>query len=332
MRRLGLPVQDVRDARVPLIVAHRGACGYLPEHTLEAKALAYGQGADYLEQDVVATRDDVLVVLHDIHLDRVTDVAERFPDRHRPDGRWYARDFDYAELETLNVHERRGADGAAVYPGRFPTGAGRFRIATLEAEIELIRGLNHSTGRTVGIYPEIKRPAWHRGEGIELGARLLAVLDAYGYRARTDPVYVQCFDAGELERLREQLGCDLPLIQLIGENAWAESDTNYEALRTRRGLKRLASLVDGIGPWVEHLYTATGGRTESTGLAEDARKLGLDVHPYTFRADEVAPGFASFADMIGWFAGELAVDGLFTDFPDLARQALEQRGASAKTP
>ena len=90
----------------PLIIAHRGACGYLPEHTLEAKALAYGMGADYLEQDVVATRDDRLLVSHDVHLDTVTDVAERFPTRAREDGRFYARDFDLAEIKTLNVHER----------------------------------------------------------------------------------------------------------------------------------------------------------------------------------------------------------------------------------
>ncbi len=313
-----------------LIIAHRGASGYLPEHTLEAKALAYAQGADYLEQDVVATRDDRLVVLHDIHLDRVTDVAARFPDRRRPDGRWYARDFDLAELETLNVHERRAADGAAVYPGRFPTGTGAFRVPTLEAEIEMIQGLNRSTGRRVGIYPEIKRPAWHRGEGIDLGARLLEILDGYGYRRRGDSVYVQCFDAAELVRLRDDLGCDLKLVQLIGENAWGESGTDYDALRTRRGLERLAEVVDGIGPWVEQLYTpGAGGPAKSTGLAGDARKLGLAVHPYTFRADDLAPGFTSFDEMVRWSAHGLKVDGVFTDFPDLVRRALGPDGANS---
>lgn len=316
----------------PLIIAHRGASGYLPEHTLEAKALAYGQGADFLEQDVVATRDDTLVVLHDNQLDRVTDVARRFPDRHRSDGRWYARDFELTELKTLNVHERRGADGAVVFPGRFPTGAGRFRIPTLVEEIEMIQGLNRSTGRTVGIYPEIKRPAWHRAEGIDLGKRLLEVLDEHGYRARADPVYVQCFDAGELKRLREDLGCDLKLIQLIGENAWDESDTDYDGLRSPRGLKQLAGIVDGIGPWLEQLYTpGKQGRAKSTGLSGEAKKLGLQVHPYTFRADELPPGFTSFAEMVGWFARGLDVEGLFTDFPDLVRQVLEQRdGTSTK--
>ena len=314
-----------RPGRRPLIIAHRGASGYLPEHTLEAKALAFAQGADYLEQDVVATRDDRLVVLHDVYLDRVTDVAGRFPGRHRSDGRYYARDFDLAEVQALNVHERRGEDGKAVYPGRFPTGAGRFRIPTLEAEIEMIQGLNRSTGRSVGIYPEIKRPAWHRSEGVDLGARLLEVLAAHGFRGRADRVYVQCFDADELRRLREDLGCDLKLVQLIGENDWGESETDYDALRTRRGLERLAGIVDGIGPWLQQLYTPgrSGGRAKSTGLAGGARKLGLEVHPWTFRADDLAPGFASFADMVRWFARGLNVEGLFTDFPDLAREAID---------
>lgn len=311
------------DRAAPLIIAHRGASGYLPEHTLEAKAFAFAQGADYLEQDVVASRDDRLVVLHDIHLDRVTDVAERFPGRHRSDGRYYARDFDLAELEALNVHERRGADGKALYPERFPTGAGSFRVPTLEAELEMIQGLNRSTGRAVGIYPEIKRPAWHRAEGIDLGARLLEVLAAHGFRGREDRAYVQCFDAGELRRLREALGCDLKLVQLIGENDWDEAETDYDALRTRRGLQGITGIVDGIGPWLAQLYTpGRGGRAKSTGLAGEARKLGLEVHPWTFRADDIAPGFASFADMVRWFVRGLDVDGLFTDFPDLAREAL----------
>jgi glycerophosphoryl diester phosphodiesterase len=317
----------------PLIIAHRGASGYLPEHTLEAKALAYGLGADYLEQDVVATRDDRLVVLHDIHLDRVTDVAVRFPERHRPDGRFYARDFDLAELTTLNVHERRSEAGEAVYPRRFPADIGRFTVATIEEEIELLHGLNTSTGRSVGIYPEVKRPAWHRTEGIDVAERLLRVLDGYGYRNRADPVYLQCFDADELRRIREDLDCDLKLIQLIGENAWRESDTDYDALRSPRGLKRLAGLVDGIGPSIEQLYTlaAIDGQPISTGLASEAHKRGLAVHAYTFRADALAHGFASFAEMVAWFVDSLAVDGLFTDFPDLARQAVAGiRPVSAK--
>lgn len=315
----------------PLVIAHRGASGYLPEHTLEAKALAYGQGADYLEQDVVATRDDRLVVLHDVHLDRVTDVAERFPGRRRPDGRWYVRDFDLDELRTLNVHERRNADGSAVFPGRFPTSSGRFRIATFEEELALVHGLNASTGRTVGIYPEIKRPAWHRDEGVDVTKLLLPLLEAHGYRGRQDPVYVQCFDAAELRRIREDLGSDLKLVQLIAENDWGESDTDYVALRTPDGLRELSRTVDAVGPWLGQLYTlaAIDGQPISSGFASEAHRAGLAVHPYTFRVDALPPGFASFEATVSWFVGELAIDGFFTDFPDRARRIVDRIGDSS---
>ncbi|MEE8539261.1 MAG: glycerophosphodiester phosphodiesterase, partial [Woeseiaceae bacterium] len=172
----------------PLIIAHRGASGYLPEHTLEAKALAYGMGADYLEQDVVVSRDDQLIVLHDIHLDRVTDVAERFPDRHRADGRFYVRDFDLDEIQSLRVWERLNSKGDAVeFPNRYPARSGNFRIASFEEELEFIAGLNRSSGRSVGIYPEIKRPAWHQADGVDMSPKLLEILDRFGYRESSDP-------------------------------------------------------------------------------------------------------------------------------------------------
>ncbi|MDZ7643634.1 MAG: glycerophosphodiester phosphodiesterase [Woeseiaceae bacterium] len=225
-------------AAAPLIIAHRGASGYLPEHTLEAKALAYGLGADYLEQDVVVTRDDRLVVLHDIHLDRVTNVASVYPSRARDDGRYYARDFDLAELQTLLVWERFSdtAGEIPVFPERFPARAGTFRVASLDDELTMIRGLNRATGRTVGIYPEIKSPAWHHDAGVDSAALLLDLLARHGYREASDPAFVQCFDAGELRRIRVDLGCRLPLVQLAGDDAWQESATDYAALLTPRAL------------------------------------------------------------------------------------------------
>lgn len=311
---------------MPLIIAHRGASGYLPEHTLEAKALAYGLGADCLEQDVVASRDDELVVLHDIHLDRVTDVARRYPDRRRADGRYYVRDFALAELRQLNVHERRGNDGRAVYGHRFPTQSGHFRIATLREEIELIQGLNRSMGRAVALYTEVKRPAWHREEGVDLFALLLELLAGYGYRTRDDAVWLQCFDAAELERARSDLGSELRQVQLLAENAGDEAGTDYAFLETPGGLRQVASYADGIGPWLGQLYTLADidGHPVSTGLVSAAHAAGLVVHPYTFRADDLAPGFGSFAAMVRWFVSELDVDGLFTDFPDRALEALAQ--------
>lgn len=314
-------------SRSPLVIAHRGACGYLPEHTLEAKALAYGMGADFLEQDVVATRDDQLVVLHDIHLDTVTDVAQKYPARARADGHFYARDFDLVEIRALNVHERRTEDGsAAVFPGRFPTDTGRFAVPSLDEEIVMIRGLNRSTGRTVGIYPEVKRPAWHHAEGVDVAGLLLELLAEHGYSDPADAVFVQCFDSAEVVRIRQQLGSRLRLIQLIAENSWKESDTDYEVLKTADGLREIAKVADGIGPWIRQLYTEDeiDGLPVSTGLVSAAHAAGLEVHPYTFRADQLLPGFDGFAAMVEWFDDTLGIDGLFTDFPDRALSALRR--------
>ncbi|MEQ9561448.1 MAG: glycerophosphodiester phosphodiesterase [Woeseiaceae bacterium] len=308
----------------PLIIAHRGASGYLPEHTQEAKALAYAMGADFLEQDVVASRDDVLIVSHDIHLDRVSNVAEVFPGRHRDDGRYYVRDFDLQELQSLRIHERLNDEGQPAFPGRFPIDQGHFRIVTLAREIEMILGLNRATGRNVGIYPEIKAPAWHHAEGIDVARLVLEMLGDYGYKGRQDQAYVQCFDAVELRRIRDELQCDLKLVQLIGENSWGESSSDYDQLRTPEGLQALAAVADGIGPWIGQLYTLAeiDGHPVSTGLVKSAHKAGLTVHPYTFRADALPAGFDDFNEFIQWFAADLSVDGLFTDFPDLAARAL----------
>lgn len=309
---MGLPIR-------PVIIAHRGASGYLPEHTLQAKALAYTMGADYLEQDVVATQDDQLVVLHDIHLDRVTDVAERFPGRDRLDGRFYVRDFSLHEIRSLRVHERMNADGCPVYPGR-PPGTEEYRVHTFSEELTFIAELQVTAGRPVGIYPEIKSPAWHKEEGFDITPSFLNVLSEHGYVAHTDPVYVQCFDDQELVRVREVHNCSLKLIQLIGDNEWGEADTDYDQLCSSRGLKRLAKTVDGIGPWINHLYRLRSDRQiEDSGLVARAHEQGLAVHPFTFRSDDLPPGFGSFAELMRFAVDKLSIDGLFTDFPDLAR-------------
>ena len=302
----------------PLVIAHRGASGYLPEHTLAAKGLAHDMGADFLEQDVVASRDDELIVLHDIHLDRVTDVAKRFPGRSRDDGRFYVRDFDLPELSSLRVWERMNADGSPVYPERYPSCSGDFRIHTLREELAFIRRLNDETGRQAGIYPEIKRPAWHRQQGIDVAPRVLEILDDFGYEHAEDPVFLQCFDDVEVRRLKHELGCPFKLVQLIGNNCWQEADTDYDGLRTADGIKRLAETVNAIGPHLSHLYEVreVDGELVPTGLAELAHDAGLAVHPYTFRRDEMTPGFTSFADLVHFFAVEIGVDAVFTDFPD----------------
>ena len=310
----------------PVIIAHRGASGHLPEHTLAGKTLAYAMGADYLEQDVVATRDDKLIVLHDIHLDRVTDVARCFPARARADGRFYARDFDLAEIETLRVHERTDAKGNRVYAGRFQSAGEDFRVHTLERELQLGVELRENGGRSVGIYPEIKHPAWHRAEGVDITELLLELLARHGYTAHGDHIYLQCFDEQELRRIRHEFGSKLKLVQLIGEDDWSTELTNFAGMRTQRGMKRLARTVDAVGPWLNRLYRyrAKDGQINSSGLVARAHNAGLAVHPYTFRADDLPRGFASFDELIRFSARELLVDGLFTDFPGAVSQLLRR--------
>jgi glycerophosphoryl diester phosphodiesterase len=228
------------------------------------------------------------------------------------------RDFDLSELRSLAVTERLDSNGQAVFPGRFPARTGRFRIHTLAEELTLVAGLNQATGKTTGVYPEIKQPHWHRQEGFDISVAVLQVLAEHGYKDADDPIFLQCFDAGELRRVRNELDCRLRLVQLIGENSWAETETDYDYLKSKPGLAELAETVDGIGPWVEQLYTVdpVAGKPASTGLTESAHQSGLLVHPFTFRADDLPSGFRCFEDMVRFFTGELGVDGLFSDFPD----------------
>ncbi len=299
----------------PLIIAHRGASGYLPEHTLAAKALAYGQGADYLEQDVVLSKDGVPVIFHDTHIDTTTDVAKKFPGRQRADGRFYALDFTVAELKQLKVSERFSPKtGKAAFPRRFPVGVGSFSVVTLEEEIQFIQQLNRSTGRNVGIYPELKAPAWHRKEGHDLAAAVLPILRRYGYDAKDSVCFVQCFELAEIKRLRGELGWKGKLVMLMGGG-----DSN--PLTTDAGLADLAKLVDGIGPPISSYVTGKSpAERKVTDLAARARKAGLLSHPYTLRADELPKCVATVDELLRVLFDEAKVDGLFTDFPDLCKR------------
>ena len=174
------------------------------------------------------------------------------------------------------------------------------------------------------MYPEIKSPAWHRSEGIDISVAVLGELARHGYETADDPIYLQCFDASEVLRIRNELGCRLRMVQLIGENDWSEAETDYDAMRAPAGIEDLANTVDGIGPWLQQLY-AIDDRTSkrrSTGLTELAHEAGLEVHPYTFRADALPPGFSCFEGLVRYFREELGVDGVFTDFPDRVRRLM----------
>tara|TARA_B100000959_G_scaffold287483_1_gene372720 strand:+ start:8874 stop:9809 length:936 start_codon:yes stop_codon:yes gene_type:complete len=302
-----------------IIIAHRGASGYLPEHTLSAVAFAYALGADFIEQDVVLSKDSHPIVLHDIHLDQVTNVKDKFPHRSRADGRWYARDFDLLELKLLTVNERAHLDGSgAVFSKRFPYGQGNFQIPTLQEEIDLIKGLNQSTGRNVGIYPEIKKPAWHMQEGVDISKLVLEVLSKNDYRSPTDSIFLQCFDSKELKRIKNTLNSSLRLIQLIGNNTWNESDDDYNLMLTRQGVKNISSYAVGVGPYLQLLYQASvaNNNIQPTIFNQFVRENNLLMHPYTFRADTVPLAFEDFSEMVIWFSDTLKVDGMFTDFVD----------------
>ena len=296
----------------PLVIAHRGASGYLPEHTLQSVALAYAQGADFIEQDLVVTKDSKIIVLHDIHLETVTNVEQVFPSRKRPDGRYYALDFTLAELKTLNVHERQDAQGKQVFPNRYQ-GKGTFQVATFEEQIELIQQLNRQLNKTTGFYPEIKSPAWHREQGVDISQLVMAVLRKHQLDDADKAIYVQCFDFAETQRLRNDLEVKVKLIQLIGENDWQESPTDYDFLKTPLGLEAIANVAQGIGPWIPQLIDFK--TMQPTAFVKQAHIAGLQVHPYTFRKDAL-PDNVNQTQTLNMLFEELKVDGVFTDFTD----------------
>lgn len=286
----------------PLVIAHRGASGYLPEHTLPAKALAHAMGADFLEQDIVLSKDDVPLIMHDIYLDTISDVSTRFPDRKRANGRYYALDFTLAEIKQLQACERFSEKtGKQVYPKRFPKGASSFSIPTMEEELQFIQGLNQSTGRVAGIYPEIKQPKWHRSEGHDISAIVLPILKRYGYATKADLCFLQCFEFEELQRIRTELGWQGRIIQLTGAFKKGES------IEAR--LKEFATVADGIGPPISENIVA---------LTTQAHALKLQVHPYTLRVDDLPQWAPSVDALLDTLFNKAKVDGLFSDFPDVA--------------
>lgn len=325
------PAMAQSDAADKVVVAHRGASGYLPEHTLPAAAMAYAMGADFQEQDVVMTRDDQLIVWHDLTLDRNTDVRHQFPGRVREDGRHYVIDFTLEELRQLRVTEgyrlNDAGDEEMIYPQRFPLWQSTFTIHTFAEQLQLIQGLNRSTGRDVGIYPELKSPAFHHEHGKDIGMAVLSELKRFGYTSKDSNVFVQTFEFDELKRVKEEvlpaLDIELKLVQLMGD------DESYAWMLAPGGMRELAQYADGIGPEKGMIisYESTANNLQISSLVRDAHQAGLKVHPYTFRADDgQVPGYADdFEHLLEIFLFEANVDGLFTDFPDKAVDYLSDR-------
>lgn len=326
-----------------LVIAHRGASGYLPEHTLASKALAVGQGADYLEQDLVMTKDNHLVVIHDHFLDGLTDVATKFPNRARGDGKYYVMDFTLAEIRSLRMTEnfkQEAGKQIPVYPKRFPLWQSTFQIHTFEEELQFIRGLEQSTGKTIGVYPEIKAPWLHHQEGKDIAAATLNMLKQYGYSSKNDPVYLQTFDFNELKRIKTallpKLNMDVKLVQLIAYTDWEETkekkagkwvNYDYDWMHRPGAMKQIARYADGVGPaWYMLLdeQRSTPQQIAVKPMVADIQSTHLQLHPYTVRQETLPKYVQNIDGLYSALFQHAKADGIFTDFPDTLVQYLKR--------
>ncbi|MGE0442389.1 MAG: glycerophosphodiester phosphodiesterase [Gemmatimonadales bacterium] len=319
-------------AAQPLIIGHRGASGYRPEHTIESYRLAIAQGADVIEPDLVMTRDRVLIARHENEIGGTTDVATRFPDRKTTrtiDGQevtgWFAEDFSLAEIRTLRARERLAFRDHA-FDGRFP-------VPTFDEILEFVAAEEARLGRRIGVYPETKHPSYHESLGLPITDSLLAALERHGYRDAADPVFIQSFETANLRRIRPRTR--LRLVQLIeaggrpADFSLSGDERTYRDLIGPAGLGEIAGYADGIGPSKDLVQplAADGTLLPPTTLVAEAHAAGLFVHVWTLRADPqfLPAGYAGdFAAEVRRMA-ELGVDGCFTDFPDLAAAALARR-------
>lgn len=311
-----------------LIIAHRGASGYLPEHTLASATLAFGMKADFLELDLVMTKDGHLIVMHDLTLNKTTNVEEIFPGKANEKGEYNVIDFRLNEIKMLNVHERESRYGSrAAFPKRFPIKHQLFKVPTLDEIINLIKGLSKSRGYTMGLYIEIKSVKFHRKRNLDPVKELLKNLDDHGYKDDSDPIFIQSFDSDVLKELRYEYKTRFKLVQLIGENSWKLSDTNFTFLKSKNGMEVVSNYADGIGPWINHIVYGVNfsGKAQISDLVKNARSHNLLIHPYTFREDRLPSYVTSFNELLNIFFNEVDVDGVFTDFPDLVKSFLDKK-------
>jgi len=308
----------------PIVIAHRGASGYLPEHTLEATAFAHALNPNYIEPDIVLTKDNIPIVLHDIHLESTTNVEEVFPNKRRKDGRWYAIDFNLKEIKKLKVHERfNNKKNKPYFKNRFPQDIGNFKVPTFKEIIDLVEGLNISTNKNIGLYPEIKKPAFHLKESKDITKIVYNFMLENELNKKLYPTIIQCFDPKELKRLKFQFKSKFSLVQLIAENSWNESAANYDYLKTSEGLKEIASYADGIGSWIPQLAQIhDDGNYIDTSLTKMAHKVGLFVHAYTFRKEQV-PSSVTDEKLLSFLFDDLKIEGLFADQPDIVLNYLK---------
>lgn len=312
----------------PLIIGHRGACGYRPEHTLASYELAIQMGADYIEPDVVSTKDRILIVRHENNISETTDVRNRREFANRKTTKtiegqevkgWFTEDFTLAEIKTLRAKERLSF--------RNHSFDGQFEIPTLQEVIDLAKQKSAEIGRTIGIYPETKHPTYFQSINLALETPLVAILKTNGYTTSDDPVFIQSFEVENLKQLSQMT--DLPLVQLLGEGDKQPYDfvvkgdsRTYADLTAPEALAKIAKYADGIGPY-KHLIVPVDKDKKlqpATSLIDDAHAAGLIVHAWTFRNEEryLTPDYNGNpqAEYEQFF--QLGLDGVFTDFPDVA--------------
>ncbi|MEQ1548570.1 MAG: glycerophosphodiester phosphodiesterase [Chakrabartia sp.] len=322
----------------PIVIAHRGASGLIPEHTLAAYAKAIEDGADYIEPDLVMTKDGVLIIRHENEISGTTDIAAHpeFAKRKttkKIDGQsvtgWFTEDFTLAELKTLRARERlpQLRPGSAAQDGRYG-------IATFQEAITLVRAREKSDKRQIGLYPETKHSSYFKNIGLPLESKLLSVLKANGYSKASAPIFIQSFEVKNLQTLRTQT--KLRLVQLIDDEGGPADrpDLLYADMVKPAGLAAIALYANGIGV-AKALIQPRGADqrwTEPTSLIADAHRAGLLVHSWTFRAENYFlpiplrsdPNPAALGDMaseIRHFAA-LGADGVFSDHPGDAVKAL----------
>lgn len=313
-------VENLKAIEVPTFidVAHRGASGYLPEHTRASTVMAHALGAEYIEQDVQLSRDGVPVVLHDIYLDNISNVAEVFPKRHRPDGKYYVVDFTLNHLKQLTLTPRRNKDGELRYPQRFSAQSVPFRVQTLAENLTLIKELNRVRDTATGVYIEVKAPRWYQHQDYDPTAAVVKVIEQQGYKdgALPTPIYLQSFDPETLRRLKREFHIDYPLVQLIADNSWNESDVDYDSLRTYAGMESLSSYADSVGLWLNHVLEGVkDGKPQWGEVLDNAQRSNIDVFVYTLRADDLPEGVESHKQLRSWLKSA-GVVGAFSDFPD----------------
>jgi glycerophosphoryl diester phosphodiesterase len=337
-------------ARV-LVIGHRGAAGLRPEHTLASYARAIADGADFIEPDLVMTRDGVLVARHENEIGSTTDVADhpefaarkthKSVDGHDVEG-WFSEDFSLAELKTLRARERLPQLRGTQYDGQF-------QVATLDEIIDFVAAESATRGRVIGIIPEIKHGTYFQKLGLPMEDRLLATLSAHSY-TRSAPVEIQSFETANLEYLHGRLAggmhANIRLLQLLDEPgqqpydaAAAGSTLTYAQMMTPDGLRQIARYADAIGPNSRAIIPLKFDRVlgTPTALVHDAHAAGLEVHAYTFRPENyflpidlwhgIDPRNRSEEGSVAEIRAYLdaGIDAFFTDDPALGRRAVDGR-------